>query len=250
MKKFARRLSLACLLLSLLLTSCQKNDPSTVIDSSPDSSRPIEFSDSYNLTAPNPCVLYDITVGKIFNSTYSYNSSYDCLVLECTIQNIFYQAPTYEGEIWARNGDSILVWIDIKYLQADVVSALCDLLESLDAAIIYGSQLEHRVFEDSPDFKKWEEELGKDNISLTQYYDGRYMLELPPNVVIHWLPSWHLLPIIDGKFDADSIATILGPSNMAFDINIERPEGLLYFKNGDSLEDVYAALDKYVTKFS
>lgn len=48
----------------------------------------------------------------------------------------------------------------------------------------------------------------------------------------------------DGIFDADSIENII--ENMDLNIHLEQPVGGQYFRAGDSVEELYEALNRYV----
>lgn len=62
------------LLLFTTLTSCQtpSGENSSIISDFPDNTwRDVYFSETHDLSTLNPCALYDVTVTKILDGTYS-----------------------------------------------------------------------------------------------------------------------------------------------------------------------------------
>lgn len=100
-------------------------------------------------------------------------------------------------------------------------------------------------------FMMFVEEVGENNIGYTQNIEGEDVLDIPSSIEIFELSTWQLLPIIDGQFDAEPIVEIVSRTDdevMAFDMNLLPPAGHRYFKNGDSKETVYSALEQYVNE--
>ena len=50
------------------------------------------------------------------------------------------------------------------------------------------------------------------------------------------------------NFSADSITSILGAENMAFSLDLENPDGLQYFKDGDDICIIYDAINQFISE--
>lgn len=73
---------------------------------------------------------------------------------------------------------------------------------------------------------------------------GTEILDLPLCYFVYDLEDFSLFPVKDGIFDADSIENII--ENMDLNIHLEQPVGGQYFEAGDSVEELYEALNCYV----
>ena len=239
------------LLLFINLSACQIQSNSTSLpepNSSADAWRDVYFSETHNLSGLNPCGFYDVTVNKVFSGTFSKSSSKECLLIECKIKHIFFQSFSTNSNLdFISIDDSIFLWIDVSEYNSDTVSLLTSLFESVDSVIIYGYQFTPYVTQNSALCKKLEAELGEECINYF-YHDGLTLLKLPPCVIVYNLGKWPILPIIDGNFSADSITSILGAENMAFSLDLENPDGLQYFKDGDDICIIYDAINQFISE--
>ncbi len=240
------------LLLFTTLTSCQtpSGENSSIISDFPDNTwRDVYFSETHDLSTLNPCALYDVTVTKILDGTYSKTVSEKCLLLECKIKHIFFSTPSVTPiDNLTMQDDSILVWIEIDGYDSNTISQLVSLFESIDSAIIYGYQINPRIVKNSFLCKQLEDALDEQEFNYFEF-DGLSFLKLPPCLMIHNLEEWPIIPISQGKFSAESISSILGVNNMAFSFDSENPDGLQYFKDGDEIDVIYDALNKFVSEF-
>ena len=239
------------LVLSLVLFLYSINHQNNVVDVSDSGTyntvwRDVYFSETHGLNTPNPCVLYEVIIDDIFKETYPQGNSDECLVLICSLKKVFYQSPTNEHNfINVNEDDTIFIWIDIDHYDLETVSSLTSLFETLDSAIVYGYQTTPYFIQGTSDCRQLEKELGAENVQYINF-DGLSMLNLPPSVIVYNLNEWTIMPIIDGGFDADSLTSIIGVENMAFDVSTENIAGRQYFKNGDSIDQIYEALKKFV----
>ena len=134
-------------------------------------------------------------------------------------------------------------------MDESVIESLRSLSEDVDSMIVYGREIVPTVFKDSPECMMFVEEVGENNIGYTQNIEGEDVLDIPSSIEIFELSTWQLLPI--GQFDAEPIVEIVSRTDdevMAFDMNLLPPAGHRYFKNGDSKETVYSALEQYVNE--
>ena len=246
-----RNLFFYLLLFLLCLSSCQQKNEVAVSTELPsgDSWRDVYFSETHNLSEHLPIVFYDVTVNKVFENTYKPSISEKCILVECKIEHIFFQSPDANIKVdQTTANDPVYLWINIAEYDLDTISQLKDLFETIDSAIIYGIQFEPYIVQDSTLSNQLESELEKEDIEYCNI-DGVSCLNLPACIMVYDLEEWPILPIIDGCFSADSLASIIGVNDMAFSFESENPDGLQYFKSGDDVEIVYAALEKFLSEY-
>lgn len=241
-----------CILLILFinLSACQiqPDSESSLAPVSPsDAWRDVYFSETHSLSGLNPYGFYDVTVNKVFSETFPQSSCEECLLIECKIKHIFYQSPPTSGFDFTSVDEEVFLWVNVTEYSSDTISLLTSLFESVDSAIIYGYQITPYIIQNSALCKQLESELGKEYANYF-YHDGLSLLKIPPSIIVYDLESWAILPIIDGSLSADSITSVLGARHMAFSLDLENPDGLQYFKNGDDVCTVYDAIDRFVSE--
>ena len=251
-----RRMSIWPILVELIIcltVLCGCHAEGSVSTPSPDSSRSPYLSELYLLKYDPAFTICDVTVNRVFD--YIYDGGYqgdEFLVVDCTVEHIFFRAPSTCGnDEWVEPNSTVFLWIDIAGLDESVIESLRSLSEDVDSMIVYGREIVPTVFKDSPECMMFVEEVGENNIGYTQNIEGEDVLDIPSSIEIFELSTWQLLPIIDGQFDAEPIVEIVSRTDdevMAFDMNLLPPAGHRYFKNGDSKETVYSALEQYVNE--
>lgn len=249
-----RRISIWSIVVELILcltvlSGCHAEE--IVSTASPDSSRPLYFSEVYRLGYNPAYTICDVTVNRVFDNIYDagyYDEEF--LVVDCTVEHIFFRAPsTIKNPKWVDANAPVLLWIDIKELDESVPELLRSLFEDVDSMIVYGREIETRMVKETPEGLAFIEEMGEQEIHYITDDMGDNILDIPSNIEIVELGMWPLLPIIDGYFDADPVVEIVSKTNdaeMVFNMDLEPTVGSRYFKNGDSKEIVYAALERYV----
>ena len=240
-------------LIICLTVLCGCHGEGSVSTPSPDSSRSPYLSELYLLKYEPAFTICDVTVNRVFD--YIYDGGYqgdEFLVVDCTVEHIFFRAPSTCGnDEWVEPNSTVFLWIDIAGLDGSVIESLRSLSEDVDSMIVYGREIVPTVFKDSLESMMFVEEVGENNIGYTQNIEGEDVLDIPSSIEIFSLNNWQLLPIIDGQLDAEPIVEIVSRTDdkvMAFDMNLLPPAGHRYFKNGDSKETVYSALEQYVNE--
>lgn len=249
----ARSILAACAVCLVLLTGCNAEKSGNT--SAPDSSRDPYLSEVYTLRSNPAFTLSDVTVNRVFENIYdggSVNEKY--LVVDCTVEHSFFSGVKRDGDAeWITDDSPVFLWVHIGgssvgRVSESAVELLRSLFEEVDSIIVYGREFDPNVYRDSTDGLKFAEEMGKDHISYTEDIEGNDVIAFPSSVEIYSFTSWELLPIIDGRFDADSMEEIASENHelMSFNMNLKPEEGLRYFENGDTKETVYSALERYV----
>lgn len=242
----ARSILAACAACLILLPGC--NAEKSANTSTPDSSRDSYLSEVCLLRPES--TLCDVTVNRVFENVYDAGFNDDeYLVVDCTVEHNFFSGAARDGDAeWITDGAPIFLWINIARCNESTVELLRSLFEEVDSVIVYGQEFEPTAYRGSLDQVKFTEELGEDHISYTEDIGGKDIIDFPSCVELRSFTSWELLPIIDGRFDADSMEEIASENHelMSFNMNLKPEEGLRYFENGDTKETVYSALERYV----
>lgn len=243
-----------CLLLAnfLLLSGCRRSAAAPEEEVyAPDGSRPPYFSETHSIDPEEDDILCAVTVDRVLEHRYD-ATGYNSLVLQATVEEIFGGTQTF------FQGDSILVWVGIDDLrpfldmtQEEVNSAvekLRGILEESDSLILYGWNVQPILLQNSPEHDLWLGDTEGTFYSYVLWDSGKYRLDLPPSIRIPVLGSWNILPIRDGVLDGTPLQELIASvgGEMAFDLDHELPQGGQYFKNGDSAEDVYEAMRKFI----
>lgn len=250
MKKWIFCIFLFCL---FPLTGCQK-DPAPLPETG-DTSRAPYFSETHSLDHQAPYVLCSATVEQVLEHRYQ-AIGYDCLVFLATVEEIFGigtgTAP------WFDTGDKITVWVDISDLHPytdqspeeleAAVDTLRQIIGSSDSLILYGMCNEVIIVQDSPEHDLWLADIPESAPQYVPWDTGEFRLDLPPALKITGIRGWNILPIRGGILDGSPLEDLilsLG-SEMYFSLDTPLPRGGQHFQNGDSAQDVFAAMRRYV----
>lgn len=250
-----RSIIIGLIVSTILLTGCHSEKSTN--SSEPDSSRDPYLSEVYLLRSNPAFTLSDVMVNRVFENIYDGGFDGDeYLVVDCTVEHSFFSGVKRDGDAeWIADGSPVFLWVNIGRdsvgrVRESAVELLRSLFEEADSVIVYGREFDPAVYRDSPDGSKFAEEIGSDHISYTEDTEGKDIIAFPSSVELCSFTSWELLPIIDGRFDADSMEEIASENHefMSFDMNLKPTEGLRYFENGDTKETVYSALERYVNE--
>lgn len=246
-----RSIIIGLIVSTILLTGCHSEKSAN--SSAPDSSRDPYFSETHVLKPES--TLCDVTVNRVFENIYDAGFNDDeYLVVDCTVEHSFFSGVERDGDAeWITDGSPVFLWINIgrdsvERVNESAVELLRSLFEEVDSVIVYGREFEPTAYRGSSDQVKFTEELGEDHISYTKDIGGKDIIDFPSCVELCSFTSWELLPIIDGRFDADSMEEIASENHefMYYNMNLKPEEDLRYFENGDTKETVYSALERYV----
>ena len=172
------------------------------------------------------------------------------MVAECTLEKVFYSNVTSRDEdrgYPVSEGDTWYLWLELEEWESNE-QVMRQLLETADSFVIDAHQCGPYY---RPDSECWEHILME--YDPVDYAPDEYRM-VEPSVDIDGLLSWRLIPVIDGRVDAESMEqTVVALSDlrheMMFSIDETDPENGLYFRDGSTTEELYSALDRYVSEY-
>ena len=196
-----------------------------------------------------------ISVERVWDGLYAMDDFPDSqavyMVAECTLEKVFYSNVTSRDEDRghpASEGDTWYLWLELEEWESNE-QVMRQLLETADSFVIDAHQCGPYY---RPDSERWERILME--YDPADYAPDEYRM-VEPSVDIDGLLSWRLIPVIDGRVDAESMEqTVVALSDlrheMMFSIDETDPENGLYFCDGSTVEELYDGLSRYVGEYA
>ena len=228
-------------LLMILPCSCHIREVEDPAVSSPPS-----FDDTHTVSNDKSIVWAEIVIQNVYPNVCK--NKYDeqtYLLAICQIRNLFFisdNCPDYDS--LCKNGNSILLWINIDDIQEKYYPKLYQIMNQAESLIIYANNKPAIIGYNGLDEKVTQ---ALTNYGLNCYITNSCLVE-PPSLYVTTLYCWDLIPIIDGVVDGSDFQRIINNSHsaeMIYDIDAKNDSMITA---GDTIEDVYAFLEEYVER--
>ena len=195
-----------------------------------------------------------ISIDRLWDGLYPMDASADSypyhIVAECTLEKVFYSNRPLQNEgtgHMAREGGTWYLWVELPKGEQGSES-MRQLLDTADSFVINGYQTTPYF---GPDSEQWER-VSMEYPLTDPAPDANLFVE--PSVLVMDPITWPLIPVLDGRINADAMKQTVDALYdsgypMLFSLDETDPENGLYFQNGSTVEELYAALERYVGEY-
>ena len=241
----------ACVSLCILLAACGDYGGQESFASSPASSvRPV-MTQTHALDIDGTALIA-VSVSEFSTKTLLFGDGdigfncKRCLPLICNVEKVFFWDETIDAEKPVEQKAMILLCVCTEELAEGSEDALKAFLEKSNSLIVYARQCPLMPEENSRQ-SQWLQEIMEQEHVVRSAQNTSY----PFTLFADDLRAWSIFPIVDGTAALDSFEQLLldsGVSEMVLDVAGGYPIEGLYFRDGASEEETYAAIERFVNE--